>query len=147
MQAGERSVAQARCHRNSSSAVRKFSSVVGTGARRGWPICRLRRHFPEQNQQLRSGRTVRLPHSSQSDGGRGTCLRLRDQLPRGLPQHYERRYYRDWTHVDWRHSWTVRPTLQPANGRFLPFVTLKGGFIDFCLSPSLLPLGTVESTL
>jgi hypothetical protein len=39
------------------------------------------------------------------------------------------------------------PTLQPANGRFRPFVTLKGGFMDFRLSPSVLPLGTVESTL
>jgi hypothetical protein len=39
------------------------------------------------------------------------------------------------------------PTLQPAKGRFRPFVTLKGGFIDFRLSPSLLPLSTVESTL
>jgi len=39
------------------------------------------------------------------------------------------------------------PTLQPANGGFRPFVSLKGGFIDFRLSPSLLPLGTVESTL
>jgi hypothetical protein len=39
------------------------------------------------------------------------------------------------------------PTLQPAKGRFRPFVTLKGGFIDFRLSPSLLPLTTFESTL
>jgi hypothetical protein len=39
------------------------------------------------------------------------------------------------------------PTLQPAKGRFRPFVTLKGGFIDSRLSPSLLPLSTVESTL
>jgi len=39
------------------------------------------------------------------------------------------------------------PTLQPGKGRFRPFVTLKGGLIDFRLSPSLLPLTTVESTL
>jgi hypothetical protein len=39
------------------------------------------------------------------------------------------------------------PTLLPAKGRFRPFVTLKGGFMDFRLSPSLLPLNTVESTL
>jgi hypothetical protein len=39
------------------------------------------------------------------------------------------------------------PTLQPAKGRFRPFVTLKGGFMDFRLSPSLLPLSTAESTL
>jgi hypothetical protein len=39
------------------------------------------------------------------------------------------------------------PTLQPDKGRFRPFVTLKGGFTDFRLSPSLLPLNTVESTL
>jgi hypothetical protein len=39
------------------------------------------------------------------------------------------------------------PTLQPAKGRFRSFVTLKGGFMDFRLSPSLVPLGAVESTL
>ena len=39
------------------------------------------------------------------------------------------------------------PTLQPAKGRFRPFVTLKGGFMDFRLSSSLLPLSTAESTL
>ena len=39
------------------------------------------------------------------------------------------------------------PTLQPDKGRFRPFVTLKGGFMDFRLGPSLLPLSTVESTL
>ena len=39
------------------------------------------------------------------------------------------------------------PTLKPARGRFRPFVTLKAGFIDFRLSPSLLPLSTFESTL
>jgi hypothetical protein len=39
------------------------------------------------------------------------------------------------------------PTLQPDKGRFRPFVTLKGGFMDFRLSPSLLPLSTAESTL
>jgi hypothetical protein len=40
------------------------------------------------------------------------------------------------------------PTLKPAKGGgFRPFVTLKGGFIDFRLSPSLLPLTTFESTL
>ena len=39
------------------------------------------------------------------------------------------------------------PALRPAKGRFRPFVTLKAGFIDFRLSPSLLPLSTFESTL
>jgi hypothetical protein len=39
------------------------------------------------------------------------------------------------------------PTLQPATGRLRPFVTLKGGFMDFRLSPSVLPLSPVESTL
>jgi hypothetical protein len=39
------------------------------------------------------------------------------------------------------------PTLKPDRGGFRPFVTLKGGFMDFRLSPSLLPLGTVQSTL
>lgn len=39
------------------------------------------------------------------------------------------------------------PALRPAKGRLRPFVTLKAGFIDFRLSPSLLPLTTFESTL
>jgi hypothetical protein len=39
------------------------------------------------------------------------------------------------------------PTLRPPKGRFRPFVTLKAGFIDFRLSPSLLPLSTFESAL
>jgi hypothetical protein len=38
-------------------------------------------------------------------------------------------------------------TLQPAKGGFRPFVTLKGGFTDFRLSPSLLPFGGVVSTI
>jgi hypothetical protein len=38
-------------------------------------------------------------------------------------------------------------TLQPANGGFRPFVTLKGGFMDFRLSPSLLPNGNLASTI
>jgi hypothetical protein len=39
------------------------------------------------------------------------------------------------------------PMLEPARGHFRPFATLKGGFIDFRLSPSLLPYGTVVSSL
>jgi hypothetical protein len=40
------------------------------------------------------------------------------------------------------------PKLQPVKERGLrPFVTLKAGFIDFRLSPSLLPLPSVASTL
>jgi hypothetical protein len=39
------------------------------------------------------------------------------------------------------------PTLKPDKGRFRPFATLKGGFMDFRLSPSLLPLSTIESTI
>ena len=39
------------------------------------------------------------------------------------------------------------PILKPAKGRLRPFVTAKAGFIDFRLSPSLLPLTTFESTL
>jgi|SRR5580692_3020728 hypothetical protein len=39
------------------------------------------------------------------------------------------------------------PTLQPAKGGFRPFATLKGGFTDFRLSPSLLPFGNVVSTI
>jgi len=38
------------------------------------------------------------------------------------------------------------PLLQPARGHLRPFVTLKGGFIDFRLSPSLLPYSRVVST-
>jgi hypothetical protein len=39
------------------------------------------------------------------------------------------------------------PMLQPAHGHFRPFVTLKGGFVDFRLSPSLLPYSTEVSTI
>jgi hypothetical protein len=39
------------------------------------------------------------------------------------------------------------PTFAPTRERFRPFITLKGGFIDFRFSPSLLPLGPIESTL
>jgi outer membrane protein with beta-barrel domain len=39
------------------------------------------------------------------------------------------------------------PTLQPARGHLRPFVTLKGGFIDFRLSPSLIPYSDVVSAV
>jgi len=39
------------------------------------------------------------------------------------------------------------PTLQPAHGHLRPFVTLKAGYIDFRLSPSLLPYSGVVSTV
>lgn len=39
------------------------------------------------------------------------------------------------------------PKLQPAGGGFRPFVTLKGGSMDFRLSPGLLPLSNAVSTL
>ena len=39
------------------------------------------------------------------------------------------------------------PTLQLAKSGFRPFATLKGGFADFRLSPSLLPFGNVVSTI
>lgn len=39
------------------------------------------------------------------------------------------------------------PTLRPARGHFRPFATLKGGFVDFRLSPSLLPYSNVASTV
>ena len=39
------------------------------------------------------------------------------------------------------------PKLQPAHGHLRPFVTLKGGFIDFRLSPSLIPYSSVVSTV
>jgi hypothetical protein len=37
--------------------------------------------------------------------------------------------------------------LEPSKGSFRPFATLKGGFVDFRLSPSLLPLNNVVSTI
>jgi hypothetical protein len=39
------------------------------------------------------------------------------------------------------------PKLQPAHGHLRPFVTLKGGFIDFRLSPSLIPYSSVVSSV
>lgn len=39
------------------------------------------------------------------------------------------------------------PMLEPAHGHFRPFVTLKGGLIDFRLSPSLLPYSAVASSV
>lgn len=39
------------------------------------------------------------------------------------------------------------PMLQPAHGHFRPFVTLKGGFIDFRLSPGLVPYSNVVSSV
>ena len=41
----------------------------------------------------------------------------------------------------------VGPKLQPAGGGFRPFITLKGGFMDFRLSPGLLPISNAVSTL
>ena len=39
------------------------------------------------------------------------------------------------------------PMIQPAKGGFRPFVTLKGGFMDFRLSPGLLPYSNLASTV
>ena len=39
------------------------------------------------------------------------------------------------------------PKLQPGGGGFRPFVTLKGGFVDFRLTPSLIPYSNVVSTV
>lgn len=39
------------------------------------------------------------------------------------------------------------PMLEPDLGHFRSFVTLKGGFIDFRLSPSLVPYGNVVSSV
>jgi hypothetical protein len=39
------------------------------------------------------------------------------------------------------------PKLQPGRGHLRPFVSVKGGFIDFRLSPSLLPYGTLISSV
>ena len=37
--------------------------------------------------------------------------------------------------------------VQPAHGHFRPFATLKAGFVDFRLSPSLLPYSNVVSSV
>ena len=39
------------------------------------------------------------------------------------------------------------PMLQPARGHLRPFVTLKAGFLDFRLSPSLIPYSGLASSL
>lgn len=39
------------------------------------------------------------------------------------------------------------PMLEPAHRHFRPFVTLKGGFVDFRLSPSLVPYSNVVSSV
>lgn len=41
----------------------------------------------------------------------------------------------------------IGPMLQPAHGHFRPFATVKAGFIDFRLSPSLLPYSDVVSSV
>jgi hypothetical protein len=41
----------------------------------------------------------------------------------------------------------IGPMLQPAHGHFRPFATLKAGFIDFRLSPSLLPYSNIVSSV
>ena len=41
----------------------------------------------------------------------------------------------------------IGPKLQPSGGGFRPFITLKGGFMDFRLSPGLLPISNAVSTL
>lgn len=39
------------------------------------------------------------------------------------------------------------PKIEPARGILRPFVTLKGGFVDFRLSPSLIPYSGVASAV
>ena len=39
------------------------------------------------------------------------------------------------------------PTLEPAKGGFRPFVTLKGGFVNFRFSTSLLPYSNLASAI
>jgi len=39
------------------------------------------------------------------------------------------------------------PKLQSSHGGFRPFITFKGGFVDFRLSPSLVPYSNVVSAL
>jgi hypothetical protein len=39
------------------------------------------------------------------------------------------------------------PMIEPAHGHLRPFATIKGGFIDFRLSPSLIPYSDVVSSI
>ena len=41
----------------------------------------------------------------------------------------------------------IGPKLQPSGGGFRPFVTLKGGFLESRLSPSLLPQSNIVSSV
>ena len=41
----------------------------------------------------------------------------------------------------------IGPKLQPSGGGFRPYVTLKAGFVDFRLSPSLFPYSDVASAV
>ena len=41
----------------------------------------------------------------------------------------------------------IGPNLQRSRGHLHPYVTIKGGFIDFRLSPSLLPYSNVASSI
>ena len=41
----------------------------------------------------------------------------------------------------------IGPTLRPARGHFRPFATAKVGFVDFRLSPSLVPYSNLASTI
>ncbi len=41
----------------------------------------------------------------------------------------------------------IGPKIQAAGGGFRPFVTVKAGFVDFRLSPSLLPYSNLASTI
>jgi hypothetical protein len=41
----------------------------------------------------------------------------------------------------------IGPKIQPSGGGFRPFVTLKGGFLESRLSPSLLPQSTIVSSV
>ena len=50
------------------------------------------------------------------------------------------------TSIGATHGW-FGPKLQSSRAAIPPFVTFKGGFVDFRLSPSLLPYSNVVSTL
>ena len=41
----------------------------------------------------------------------------------------------------------IGPNIQRSSGHLHPYVTIKGGFIDFRLSPSLLPYSNVASSI
>jgi hypothetical protein len=127
--------------------VRKFVYAVRTSSCRSWPASRLSKRLADKHKQLRTGWKTRIPHPSQFDDGR--------KLDYGYGVNFQEAY-RNVTNGDINAieqtsigvtDGLFGPMLQPAHGHLRPFVTLKGGFIDFRLSPSLIPYSSVVSTV